>query len=372
MKLALIHPQIIRGTGVENFLIEFAKRLSAAGHELICITTLTTPEVAAALPARWEVLPRIHGSPALRLWHFNRVAPRAARAAGADLSIGFGRTCVQDIHRNGTGCLRLYSNVLPLWQRCSVRHLLELHLERRLYTGRETKSFVSSSARVAAQLQGMYHVDGERFQVLSPPVETQLFKPSAHRANLRELLCRKLQTDPAKPVLLFISLSHRRRGLEPLLQAMKQVDGTLWIAGKKPGKTQREFIAANGLDAKVRAVPVTSNLIELYQCADWFVHPTQYDAFSAPVLQSMACGLPGIISVMDGAVDHIRNGDNGLMLYHPQQPQELASRIQEALAMDNARWQEMSANARETVLPFTWDRHMREWQELLEQSTGGL
>ena len=29
-------------------------------------------------------------------------------------------------------------------------------------------------------------------------------------------LIRKLQTDTAKPVLLFISLSHRRRGLEPL------------------------------------------------------------------------------------------------------------------------------------------------------------
>jgi hypothetical protein len=28
MKLALIHPQIIRSTGVETFLIEFAKRLA--------------------------------------------------------------------------------------------------------------------------------------------------------------------------------------------------------------------------------------------------------------------------------------------------------------------------------------------------------
>jgi UDP-glucose:(heptosyl)LPS alpha-1,3-glucosyltransferase len=33
-------------------------------------------------------------------------------------------------------------------------------------------------------------------------------------------------------VLLFVSLSHRRRGLEPLLEAMKSIDATLWIAGK--------------------------------------------------------------------------------------------------------------------------------------------
>lgn len=366
MKLALIHPQIIRSTAVETFLIEFAKRLSAAGHELTYITTLTTPEIGAALPGNWELLPRLRGSGAVRMWHFNRLAPRVAKAAGVDLSIGFGRTCVQDIHRNGTGCHRLYGNLLPLWQRYSLRHLYELRLEQRLYTSRGTKAFVSSSARVAAQLQGIYHTPGERFHVLSPPVETQLFKPSDHRANAREILCRKLQTDPAKPVLLFISLSHRRRGLETLLQALKQVDATLWIAGKALNATQRDFIARNGLSARVRVAPVTSNLVELYQCADWFVHPTQYDAFSAPVLQSMACGLPGIISVMDGAVDHIRSGENGLMLYHPQQPQELAARLQEALAMDKTAWQAMSAAARDTVVPFTWDRHMEEWHTLLK------
>ncbi len=365
MKLALIHPQIIRGTAVETFLIEFARRLCAAGHELTYITSLTTPEIGASLPGNWELLPRLRGSGALRMWHFNRLAPRMAKAAGVDLSIGFGRTCVQDIHRNGTGCHRLYGNLLPLWQRYSVRHLYELRLERRLYTGRTTRNFVSSSARIAAQLQGVYQTPGERFHVLAPPVETQLFRPSEHRANVREILCRKLQTDHTRPVLLFISLSHRRRGLEPLLQAMKSVDATLWIAGKGLNATQRDFIARHGLASRVRLAPVTSNLVELYQCADWFVHPTQYDAFSAPVLQSMACGLPGIISVMDGAVDHIRNGENGFVLYHPQDPKELGARIQGALAMDGEKWQAMSAAARDTVVPFTWEQHMEEWQQLL-------
>lgn len=365
MKLALIHPQIVRASGVENFLIEFAKRLTAAGHELTYITSLTTPEIGATLPGRWELLPRLRGSATLRMWHFNRLAPRAALQAGVDLSIGFGRTCVQDIHRNGTGCHRLYGNLLPLWQRYSVRHLYELHLERRLYTGTETKQFVTSSARVAAQLQGIHGTEGERFHTLPPPVETQLFKAAENRANVRELFCRKLQTDAAKPVLLFVSLSHRRRGLEPLLEAMAKVDATLWIAGKGLSTALRDKIRRLGISSRVRAVPVTSHLVELYQSADWFVHPTQYDAFSNTVLQSMACGLPGIISVMDGAVDHLRNGENGFMLYHPQQVQELAARINEALSLTAAEWQQLSAAAHETVLPLTWERHLREWVEVM-------
>ena len=365
MKLALIHPQIIRGSGVENYLIEFAKRLAAVGHELTYITSLTTPEFGASLPGHWELLPRLRGSATARMWHFNRLAPRAAKTAGVDLSIGFGRTCLQDIHRNGTGCHRLYGNLLPLMQRYSLKHLYELHLERRLYVGGETPQFVTSSARVAAQLQGVYGTNGERFCILSPPVETHLFRPAENRANTRELYCRKLQTDAAKPVLIFVSLSHRRRGLESLLEAMAQIDATLWIVGKNLSPALLERIKRLGIASRIRIVPVTSNLVELYQSADWFVHPTQYDAFSNTVLQSMACGLPGLISVMDGAVDHVRNGENGLMLYHPQQPQELATRIHEALAFDAPAWQALSTAARETVQALTWERHLAEWEEVL-------
>jgi UDP-glucose:(heptosyl)LPS alpha-1,3-glucosyltransferase len=364
MKLALIHPQIIRGSGVENFLIEFAKRLTSAGHELTYITSLTTPEIGASLPGRWELLPRLSGSAALRMWYFNRLAPRAAQAAGVDLSIGFGRSCVQDVHRNGTGRHRLYGNLLPLWQRYSVKHLYELQMERQLYAGKGTSKFVTSSARVAAQLQGVYGTNGESFRILSPPVETQLFRPAENRANTREIYCRKLQTDATKPVLMFVSLSHRRRGLEPLLEAMTQIDATLWIVGKSLSPVMSDRIKRLGISSRIRIVPVTSNLVELYQSADWFVHPTQYDAFSNTVLQSMACGLPCIISVMDGAVDHVRNGENGLMLYHPQQSRELAVRIQEALAFDATAWQSLSTAARETVLPLTWEQHMQEWTEL--------
>lgn len=370
MKIALLHHQIIRGTGVEVFLIEFAKRLAAAGHQLTCISTLTTPEIGATMPCEWKMLPRVRGSATLRMWHFNRLAPQAARESGADVSIGFGRTCVQSIHRNGTGCHRLYGQLLPLWQRFSVKHLFELHLEKKLHTTSGTPSLVTSSARVAAQLQGIYQTPASRFHILSPPVESQVFKPAEDRANVRELLCRKLQTDPAKPVLLFVSLSHRRRGLEPLLEAMQKLDATLWIVGKSLGPAAQGLIRGFGIAGKVRHVPVTSQLIELYQAADWFIHPTQYDAFSPTVLQSMACGLPGIVSVMDGAVDHIQNGENGLMLYHPQQPIELAARIQEGLDLGETERVRLSQNARETIAKLTWDRHMSEWLELMGAGRG--
>ncbi|MBK8092852.1 MAG: glycosyltransferase family 4 protein [Verrucomicrobiaceae bacterium] len=365
MKIALLHHQMIRGTAVEIFLGEFAKKLAAAGHEPIYITSLTTEAIRAELPGRWELLPRLRLGPLARKWHFDRAAPRAAEAAGADISIGFGRTTRQTIHRNGTGCHRLYGQLLPTLQRYSPAHLYELYLEKKLHTSGATTRYLTSSARVAAQLQGIYHTDGERFRILTPPVETQLFRPAENRASTRELICRKLHTDPAQRVLLFVSLSHKRRGLESLLEAMPQLDATLWIVGRGLSAATQARITQLGIAAKIRSVPVTSQLVELYQSADWFIHPTQYDAFSSTVLQSMACGLPGIISVMDGAVDHVRHEENGLMLYHPQQPVELGARIREALALPAARRDEMASAARQSVLPFTWERHLAEWEDVM-------
>jgi len=68
---------------------------------------------------------------------------------------------------------------------------------------------------------------------------------------------------------------------------------------------------------------------------------------------------------MDGAVDHVRNEENGLMLYHPQQPQELATRIKQALAFDATMWQSLSTAACESVRALTWERHLQEWAEVL-------
>ena len=368
MKIGLIHHQIIRGTAVETFLMEFAKKLAAEGHEPVYITTLTTPEIGASLPGRWELVPRLRGSGAARQWFFDRQAPQIARQAGVDFTIGFGRTTAQVVHRNGTGCHRLYGQFLPFWQRFSVRHLLELHLEKKLYGGARTKQFVTSSARVAAQLQGVYHTPGERFRILPLPVESQVFKPAENRPSQRELVCRKLQTDTSKPVLLFVSLSHRRRGLEPLLDALQTLDATLWIVGKGLAPDHLRQIAHLGIGGKIRNVPVTNQLVEIYQAADWFVHPTQYDAHSNTVLQSMACGLPGVVSVMDGAVDHIKNGENGFMLYHPQDATELATRIREALELDEAARMSMGACASESILSLTWDSHMAEWNSLIESA----
>lgn len=365
MKLALIYHQFIRSGGLENYLIEFASRIVAAGHEIELVAAEVSPEVQAKLHAPVHRVQLVKGAKMTAMWQFARESARLARSLPVDVTIGFGRTYAHDLHRAGGGCHAVYSRLLPFLKRYAPKNLLELQLERRLYTSGETKHFVTNSARVAAQIQGVYKTPAERFTTIYTAVDTDVFKPAEDRAVHRELILRKMQTDPDKPVLLFVSLSHRRKGLEALLTAMRDIDATLWIAGRQLGRWYQAQIKSLGIERKIRAIPVTNSLVDLYQAADWFVHPTLYDACANTVLQSMACGLPGIISVQDGAVDHVCDGMNGIMLFHPDNAAELAGRIKHALSLPEDQRVAMGIAAQETIQPLTWEQHLAQWQELI-------
>ncbi len=365
MKLGLIYHQFTPAGGLEKYLIEFTKRLRAAGHELHVVTAKVDPAVRTALDVTWHVVASPAGLPILRMWHFDRVARRVADELPVDLTLGFGRTTAQDLHRAGGGAHAFYSRLLPWYKRYSPKNLLELHLEKQLYQGGGTRHFVFNSARVMAQVQGMYPASVGRGSVIYTAVDAEGFKPAVDRAKVREVVCKQLNTDPNKPVGLFVSLSHRRKGLDALLQAWVGLDATLWIAGKPLTADWQSKIQALGIADRVRALPVTNDLLALYQAADWFVHPTLYDACANTVLQSMCCGLPGLISVQDGAVDHVRDGENGFLMTHPQEPVRLHELLEKAFAVAEDQRAAMGRAARETMLPLTWDAHLAAWKKAL-------
>jgi len=367
VRLAILYHQLIHAGGLENYLIEFSQRMTAAGHELVYVTSQTTPEVAEKLGGRMVLVGRPAGKSAFGLWRFSKQGSRVARQQGADAVLGFGRTVVQDVHRAGGGCHAMYSQLMPFWKRFRIKNLLELHLEKRLYSAGLTGHYVTNSNRVTAQLQGCYLTPWERFTTIHTAVDTELYRPAQNRAAHRDWMCRRLQTDPSQPIFLFVSLSHRRKGLDALLAALARTPGaTLWIVGKPMNRTYWTKAQGLGVENRIRTLPVTLKLVEIYQAADWFVHPTLYDACANTVLQSMACGLPGIISSQDGAVDHIHDGRNGLMLHRPQEVESVATAMGRALAIPEEDRIRMGDEAAADMRSLTWDRHVREWEQLLE------
>jgi UDP-glucose:(heptosyl)LPS alpha-1,3-glucosyltransferase len=367
MRIALIYHQFIPRGGLEGYLLELTARLCAAGHELHIVASEVEEGIEKKFGATVHHVPLVKGMSLLRMWQFDRVASQLAETLPVDVTIGFGRTTRQDLHRAGGGCHAIYSQLLPPWKRWSPKNRLELQLERTLYTSGRTRRFIVNSSQVARQLHSVYGTDEDLFRVIHTAVDTDRFKPSDNRTSLRAKICEKLKTDPARPAFLFVSLNHRRKGLDVLLDMWRDVDADLWIVGPALHYAYRFRVAKLGLANRVRTIAAQSSVGLLYQTADWFIHPTLYDACANTVLQSMACGLPGLISVNDGATDFVRDGQNSFLLTQPQEPDDVLRVVRQALATDKATRERMSAAARQTMLPLTWNSHLEKWLEAIEE-----
>jgi hypothetical protein len=185
MRIALIHHQFIPRGGLEGYLMDFTARLCAAGHELHLVASEVEEGLEKKFDAKVHHVPLVKGSSLLRMWQFERAASQMATELPVDVSIGFGRTTTQDLHRAGGGCHAVYSKLLPPWKRWSLKNRLELHLECELYMAERTKRFVVNSSMVAAQLQSAYGTDESLFRVIHTAVDTDRFHPAADKASLR-------------------------------------------------------------------------------------------------------------------------------------------------------------------------------------------
>lgn len=368
MRIGLIYEKFVQGGGLENYLFELATRLRARGHALEVVTSAISPETSG-LDARFHLLARPRWSATARLWRFAAETEGVRRQLAVDVTVGFGRTFAHDIHRAGGGCHRVYSALLPWHKRWGLKNQLELHLERELYQGNRTRWFVVNSHQVATQLATHYRVPQQRVRVIHTAVDTRRYRPLTTRERQQAWRDLKEEAGPdreigRRPVFVFVSLSHGRKGLKALLQAWSGVDAELWIAGAPLGRWRRQ-VRRLGLQDRVIDWGRRSDLERLFGVADWFVHPTLYDACANAVLQSMACGLPGLISTCDGAIDHLEHGRNGLLITDPRDPGSVRAAINEALAMPKAVRDAMGKDARQTMQPLTWDKHVDEWDALL-------
>lgn len=368
MKIGLVYEKFVSTGGLENYLFSFARELLAQGHEVHVITG-RSDATTEAIPVAFHYLSLPPAFPrAAQLLLFARAAARKrASMPFLDVTIGFGRTTSHDLHRAGGGCHREYSRLLHPLKRFGLKNQIELALEKALYTSGQTRHFVVNSALVAEQLRAAYGLPPEKCSIIRTAVDAEKFKPAA--TEQRAVLRRQIALHADRTAFLFVSMSHRRKGLDALLRAWRGIavhdDAELWIVGPRPSRAQLRLIRSLDLEGHVRIFPPAGSVLPYYQAADFLIHPTLYDACANTVLQSMACGLPGIISARDGAIQFIEHGANGFRLDRPREPASIQASVEEALALSDDRKAAMARAARESMLPLTWPAHVARWMEVI-------
>ena len=223
---------------------------------------------------------------------------------------------------------------------------------------------IAVSDNVAKELVMLYGIPKDRVRVVYNGVDTNLFKPSAHRDEIRE----KFGWSGRK-VVLYVGQISPRKGLTYLVEAAAQVcaknkNAIFALAGGVPSyqerSTQDYLDALKSLASKLglsNAVvflgPIpNSRLPDYYAAADLFVFPSLYEGLPKAMLEAMSCGKSCVGTAVGGIP--VLVGPNEGIIVPPADSSKLAIAI-DALLMDDEGRRKMGESAAAKIRrQFTW------------------
>ncbi len=166
--------------------------------------------------------------------------------------------------------------------------------EKKKYT--ESRLLVAHSSILKQELIDFYKVSPEIIKVIYPIPPLDKFKHKSLQS--KEKFKKKYNLCAEKINFLFPSTGHKRKGLQIIIEAIKQIEDVN-INVVVAGSGQEGFEKLES----IKYLGYVENISELYHACDVTLLPSCYEPFGIVVAESLLCGSPVIISKYVGAKD---------------------------------------------------------------------
>lgn len=194
--------------------------------------------------------------------------------------------------------------------------------QRRRYL-RKADAVVAVSRFTQKALTRQMGVDPRKIHLFHNGVDIERFQPGAPRADLIER-----HGLAGKKVILSVGRIVPRKGFDAVIRALPSViarvpDAHYLIVGSGHFRVTLEALVAElGLADHVTFAGLVADedLADYYRLCDLFVMPNREmpdgdtEGFGLVFLEANACGKPVIGGIAGGAVEAVRNGENGLLV----------------------------------------------------------
>ena len=367
MEIALTYPDATLAGGVERSLVECANELVNGGHGVHVFASHWQPGVLRPEVQRHH-LPIRRRPDALAATQFRRRATEALESRGplahgafSALSPLGGVFWVPSVHRVAYElALRHRGAAGAMVQRLNPYHRLRLRLERQILSPGGYVHLLAAADQVKADVVERYGVPEADVTVQPLGFDPRAFSVARRRGHRAEARA-ELGYGEDDRVVVFVANELERKGFDCLLEAVAQLDGVhVLVVGRVDIGPYRERIEGLGLTAQVRAVGSVSDVVAYHAAADVFALPTRYEPWGLVITEALAAGLPVVTSRLAGASVAVRDGETGVLLDDPDDPEELADglrRMLDAPAGDEA----ISAS----VEPYSWPEVARRYADVL-------
>lgn len=178
----------------------------------------------------------------------------------------------------------------------SPRLLAYLWLEQVRFSSQDGRCIVLTSSSLKNQMASTYPATACALRVVTPGVTMagDIATPAQQLAARR-----RLGLPEAGFGILFVGNDYRKKGLEALIKALRQLPDNTWLSVVGNASQIPEFQAqatAENVGSRVIFLGPLNDVTDAYLAADCLAHPTQEDTFAMVVLEAMAHGLPVVVS----------------------------------------------------------------------------
>lgn len=205
-----------------------------------------------------------------------------------------------------------------------------------------------------------YGFPSKRLHLINNAVDTERFAPQNPDPAFRQ----SLGIPHDAPIIGLIGRLSRQKGHRTLFAALPQIwqqHPNLHVLLAGQGELENELRQlASEIDPQQRIhfLGQQSNIAHLLAQLDIFVLPSLYEGLSFAVLEALACACAVVASAVDGTIELIQPGQNGLLV-PPENPDALAAALKQLLS-DPQQRARLQHNARQGILAHYQEQHMLE------------
>ena len=166
--------------------------------------------------------------------------------------------------------------------------------------------------------------------------------------------------------IYFVGSLIQRKGIENLIEAMKEIDRELVIVGDGPEREKlRDLCIKYRVNCDFKGYINPWNIQQELMNARVLVLPSvKGEGLPNVVLEAMSVGLPVVATNIAGIPDVVKEGGTGFIV-EPANVDELASKINE-IVNNQSLWKKMSENSLKEVENYSWENTIKKIEEVYD------
>lgn len=181
---------------------------------------------------------------------------------------------------------------------------------------KNTDKIIAVSNKVKEFTSGQEGIAKDKFELIYNGIDSTEFLPTNSRKDIRE----KFNLREGDFVLGTVGILTTQKGHCYLIQAVSQLvkrypNTVLLVVGKGELKEKlQEMVHKMGLQENVRFLGLRRDIPNLLNCMDVFVFPSLWEGTPLALLEAMLMGLPVVASSVDGILEIVEDGKNGILV----------------------------------------------------------